>query len=371
MGEHIRELVIEEAIGEVTGSRTVEVTIIEAGFGNPVHKHFYGADMLREAAPRFANTHIYADHEHDPTEARKRGGVRSTKDLVGVITEAWWDETAQAVKGKATILRDWVMEIVKAKADVLGLSLAGSAGKVTKGIISGAPANIVESIARIKSVDLVTQAGAGGKINRILESLMQEEADMALETLTTADLKENRPDLVAAIEEAAVTKALAEAAPDLEGFVPKDEHETAIKEAMTEARDAAVKETEERLEAEHALANQQRDNAATVSEALASEDYADLGAKSKAAIAADLSEATFEDKDEDGKTVTVKAQLLEALAGLVKEKREELAEALGSGKVRGMGGKSLEESGGGASATKSATPKHDALMEAIAPDSAE
>ena len=366
MGEQIRELVIAEAIGEVTG-REVEVTIIEAGFGNPVHRHFYGADMLREAASRFANTQIFADHEHDVTAQRNRGGVRSTKDLVGIITEAWWDEAAQAVKGKATILRDWVMEIVKAKPDVLGLSLAGSAGRVTKGIISGAPANIVESIAKIKSVDLVTQAGAGGKINRILESLMQEEADMALENLTISDLNEHRSDLVKAIEEAAATKALAEAAPDLDNFVPKDEHETAISEAATEAREAAVKETEERLNKQHLLENQKRDNALLVSEALASEDYADLGAKSKAAIAADLSEATFEDKEsEDGKTVTAKAQLMESLSGLVKEKREELAEASGAGKVRGMGGKSLEESGGSASGAKSPTPKHDALMATIA-----
>lgn len=361
--KQIRELVIEEAIGEVTG-REVEVTIIEAGFGNPVHKHYYGADMLREAAPRFANTQVYADHEHDVSAQRKRGGVRSTKDLVAVITEAWWDEAAQAVKGKATILRDWVMEIVRAKPDVLGLSLAGSAGRIRSGVISGAPANIVESIAKIKSVDLVTQAGAGGKIHRILESLMQEEADMALENITIADLKEHRSDLVESIEEAAKSAALAEAAPDLDNFVPKDDHEKAIAEAKTEAADAAVRATEERLTAAHKAEIQKRDNAETISEALASEDYADIPAKSKAAIAAALSESTFEDTEQDGKTVTAKDALLESLSGLVKEKREELAEASGSGKVRGMGGKSSDD-GAGASAGKSTTPRHDALMESI------
>lgn len=366
MGERFLELVLEEAIGPVNG-REVEVTIIKAGFGNPVNKHYYGADMLREAASRFADTHIYADHEHDVTAQRKRGGVRSTKDLVGVITESWWDEASQEIKGKATILRDWVMEIVKAKPDVLGLSLAGSAGSIKHGVISGSQAKIVESISKIKSVDLVTQAGAGGKIHRILESLMQEEADMALENITIADLKEHRSDLVESIVEAAKAEALSEAGNDLDNFVPKDEHETKLAEAATTARDAAVKETETRLKAEHALENQKRDNAATIAEALASEDNADLGSKSKAAIAADLSEATFEDKEgEDGKTVTAEAQLMEALTSAIKEKREELAEVNGSGKVRGMGGKSLEESGAGASTGKSATPRHDRIMAAIA-----
>jgi hypothetical protein len=344
---------INEARGG-SGRRDVEVTVIKAGPGNPVNNHYYSAEMLEAHAHIFAGNHIYADHENDPTVQRKRGGVRSTKDLVGVIRETWWDAEAKEVKGTATILRDWVWEIVEADPSVLGLSISGTAGKITQRKIAGAVRNIVESIRESKSVDLVTRAGAGGKINRILES-MQEDI-MALEAITLDDLKEHRSDLIEA--------AMAEVTKDAPATLTLEEHEANVEEAVTaavtEAKAEAVKETEARITAEREAAERLRENTAAVTEALAE---AKLPTKTEARIKRDF------EKLAEGDTPT--DELREALQSAIKEAKEELAEAAGSGEIKGMGGAggSLEESGkSGATKPAGRTGVHAQVMRAIAPD---
>lgn len=350
---------INEARGG-SGRRDVEVTVIKAGPGNPVNNHYYSAEMLEAHAHIFAGNHIYADHENDPTVQRKRGGVRSTKDLVGVIRETWWDAEAKEVKGTATILRDWVWEIVEADPSVLGLSISGTAGKITQRKIAGAVRNIVESIRESKSVDLVTRAGAGGKINRILES-MQEDI-MALEAITLDDLKEHRSDLI----EAAVAEATSAA--DAPATITVEEHKAKLEEAVKAAVDTAVEaakaeavqETEARIAAEREAAERLRENTAAVTEALAE---AKLPTKTEARIKRDF------DKLAEGDTPT--DELREALQSAIKEAKEELAEAAGSGEIKGMGGAggSLEESGkSGAPKSAGRTGVHAQVMRAIAPD---
>lgn len=351
-------LELGDIIIEATGTgNEVEVTVIKAGFGNPVNNHFYGADILRESVEQFVGVNMYADHEIDHQAQRKRAGVRSVRDLVGVIREAWWDEASQSVKARATILREWVMEILRVDPTVMHVSING-VGNSKPGQISGRKANIVESIRVIKSVDLVSHGGAGGKIDRILESL-QEEASMALESVTLEDIKEHRPDLL----EAYATELSEAAGPEeSEDSVSAEEHAAALQEAAA----TAAQETEERLKAEHALELQRRDNALIVAEVLEAEDVRDdLPEKSRRAIAASFAEVTFEEaQGEDGEAIAPEAQLREALQAAIKEKREELAEALGSGQIKGMGG---GDQTGHTSAPK-ALPKHASVLAQIAPD---
>lgn len=352
-----------EAAASGTG-REVEMTIIKAGFGNPAHRHFYGADVLKESVDKFVGVKMFANHEVDPAAQRRRGGVRDVKDLVGVIREAWWDETAQAVKGKATILRDWVMEVVGVDPTVLDVSI-NALGKSKPGRISGSPANIVEAIHVAKSVDLVSHGGAGGKLDKILESL-QEEAIMALESLTLDDIKEHRSDLLEAYaSELQESSGAGNEAPAPEDMISKDEHETALQEAATSAAAKAVEETEARIKAEHALELQKRDNALVINEMLESDETRELiPQKSRESIRAKFDGVTFEGtKDDDGNEVTPEGMLREALQSAIKEKQEELAEALGSGKVTGMG-----SGNEGSAATKRTLPKHASVLAQVAPD---
>lgn len=336
--------------------REVEVTIIKAGNGNPTNGHYYSAQMLEEAASKgqFSNAHIYADHENDMQALRKRGGVRSSRDLVGIIRETWWDAEDQSVKGNATILRDWVWEIIEADHNVLGLSISGVAGSIRRDKVAGALRNIVESIRVVKSVDLVTRAGAGGKINRILES-MQEDI-MALEAITLDDIKEHRPDLI----EAAVAEH--DAAGNAPATLTVEEHEAKLAEAVAAAekaaRDKAIEETETRIAAEREAEDRKRENLAVV-ESLVSE--AGLPERTSARLTRDFTEKAEGDTPTD--------DLREALQSAIKEAKEELAEAAGSGEIEGMGGSSLEESGGSGSTAKP-TGIHAMVLGAIAPDPA-
>lgn len=348
------DLIIEAA---AVSSNEVELTVIKSGFGNPVNNHFYASDLLKESVDQFVGVNMYADHEVDPMAQRKRAGVRSVRDLVGVIREAWWDEASQSVRARATILREWVMEILRVDPNVMHVSING-VGSSKPGNVSGRKANIVESIRVIKSVDLVSHGGAGGKIDKILESL-QEEAIMALESVTLDDIKEHRPDLLDAY-----ASELTEAAgpSDAEGMVSAEDHESALQEAAA----TAAKEAEERLRAEHALELQRRDNAMIVAQVLESDEVReDLPEKSRRALAAAFADVTFEEAEaESGEKIAPEAQLREALHSAIKEKREELAEALGSGQIKGMGG---GEATGQATAPKT-LPKHASVLSQIAPD---
>jgi exonuclease VII small subunit len=57
----------------------------------------------------------------------------------------------------------------------------------------------VESIAKVVSVDIVTEAAAGGSIEHMIASNREGDEDMDWENVTLEALKEARPDLVEAI----------------------------------------------------------------------------------------------------------------------------------------------------------------------------
>lgn len=131
---------------------------------------YYPASVLeRDGATAFpAGTHIYLDH---PTwEEEWERPERSVKDLVGAMTEAaqYEDDPAEGKGLYAKVkFRESVREDVEFYAETAGMSIRAI------GITDESPATgelIVTELVEGLSVDIVTHAGAGGKLVSMAEN---------------------------------------------------------------------------------------------------------------------------------------------------------------------------------------------------------
>lgn len=132
---------------------------------------YYPADVLRRDGPLAfpAGTHVYLDHPtSDEDEERPE---RSVKDLAGYLVDAASFE--ESMDGRGLFARiQFIPEIrerIKALAPVIGLSIR-AAGEVVR----EDGRNVVRSIAQGLSVDVVTRAGAGGRLVTMTESTQPE-----------------------------------------------------------------------------------------------------------------------------------------------------------------------------------------------------
>jgi len=188
-------------------NHTFQVILIEEGMGNFKDRFFYTKEALQKAAQSkiFEGIQCYADH---PTEIEEQvQPERSTRDILGYYENIQYEESddgtgtlvANLCIGNSISL-DWAMSLLTnsidystkfRESDLVGLSInaSGSASQVeidaflqsqklspsvieklneakTQGI---SEINIVNELTQAQSVDLVTKAGAGGKILRMLE----------------------------------------------------------------------------------------------------------------------------------------------------------------------------------------------------------
>lgn len=176
----------------------VEVVLIEAGV-NEQKKRYYPDKTIQEAAGIFKGWKNYIDHP-TPTQERERP-ERSLKDWASTIVESKY-ENGMAI-GKIAIHDQWLRERLAdpvARAQ-LGLSVL-SGGRISHGKVNGKDGyEIVEAILPFRksgppSVDWVTEAGARGRVSKLLESRYRGGRKMELENATLKELKESRQDLV-------------------------------------------------------------------------------------------------------------------------------------------------------------------------------
>lgn len=132
---------------------------------------FYPASVLeRDGARAFpARTHVYFDH---PTvEEEELRPERSVRDIAGYLVDSARYEDGPDGRGLfARIqLTEEARRLVRDIAPVIGLSIR-AAGSITE--TSGR--RVIDSIEKGLSVDLVTRAGAGGKLVNMAESATPE-----------------------------------------------------------------------------------------------------------------------------------------------------------------------------------------------------
>lgn len=152
----------------VKADGSAKIKIIQAGQGA---SGYYPADVLKRDAGIFAEgTKIFLDH---PSASDERDRPeRSVKDLAGSLTgPAVWEESGAAGPGLYAPVKfvPTVAPHIDAIAPISGMSIRAS-GTVGVREIGGKKVRTIESLNVAHSVDVVTQAGAGGRVIDLIES---------------------------------------------------------------------------------------------------------------------------------------------------------------------------------------------------------
>lgn len=197
------------------GDGTVLLHVIRPGIGRGRGRHLYEAKMLEENAENFTGWRMYVDHLSP--EARKAAGglPRSIRDLGGRIMESKWDPDVPADEEKgygqgAVVARakptPFVRELIENDPEIMEASISATATGVKPVDKNGQRVWMVEGIGPKGSVDWVTEAGAGGKVVSVMESVYEGEDaqhDAIFESFADeellAALKSERPDVAAAL----------------------------------------------------------------------------------------------------------------------------------------------------------------------------
>lgn len=151
-----------------TGNGRYKITVIKAGQGS---SGYYPAPILERDGPSVfpAGTKIYADH---PTEQEMWDQPeRSVKNVIGKTeTAAVWNAAENALECEVYFGAAY-QNIIEDFGDVLGMSIRAmgtSELQEVGGVMVDAVTAMVPT--RGTSIDLVTEAGAGGKIQQRIES---------------------------------------------------------------------------------------------------------------------------------------------------------------------------------------------------------
>jgi hypothetical protein len=168
-------------------TRTVTITPIRSGFGNPRDRFYYPTSTLREATDKgmFDGLKMYRNHPRKSDE--KELPERSVTDWFATTRKATWNEARQEPRLDVKVHDDADYRRWKDAPEQIAFSIKGG-GMAREGTVNGRDARIVESLQKIRSVDWVTEAGAGGAI-AIAESAA-EEFEMEVKDLTTEQLRE-------------------------------------------------------------------------------------------------------------------------------------------------------------------------------------
>ena len=173
------------------------VIVIKPGF-NSSEDRYYPMEMLKRDYSVFEGMKMYADH---PTVAEDKAlperSVKST-GWVAVLKDVTCDE-AGIVTGIAEIVEPWLMTKLATLRDKQLLSEMGisinAVGKAIESTVGNKKTLVIEKLIACRSVDFVTEPGAGGIVT-FYESDKSRDVDL----IELSGLQEKRPDLVKLIE---------------------------------------------------------------------------------------------------------------------------------------------------------------------------
>jgi hypothetical protein len=157
---------LEEVEPTASSVLSMNVALIRPGWGNQRDNHYYPADMLKKDAQRFVGSKMY-ETDHKQSE-------KSTRTWVSTVTGINGFQDDGSPIGKVVIHDPYFAERVK------NLKTAGLLNMLECSILAdgvakpnfekdGRKGKVIETIAKVDSVDWVTKAGAGGHALSIME----------------------------------------------------------------------------------------------------------------------------------------------------------------------------------------------------------
>jgi len=285
------------------------ITVIKPGF-NVSEDRYYPAEMLKRDYKVFEGAKMYADH---PTEAEDQQlPERSIKSggWVAVLKDVTCDE-AGVVSGVAEIIEPWLMVKLATLRDKdmlkeMGVSI-NAVGSAAKDTIDGKETLVIETLVACRSVDFVTEPGAGGIV-----TFYESDRNRDIDLIELTALRERRPDLIKAIESEVRKEIHTEVKKVMENEKKIEDLEGQITTLTTE-RDQ-LKETADKAEKDKAKADAQ----ATIKEAV---DKAELPVAAKEKLI-----ERFKD-----------AEAAEGIAEAIQSEIDYIAKLSESVKVKGLG----------------------------------
>ena len=191
---------------------------------------------------------MYADH---PTEAEdKEKPERSMgSSWVAVLKDVTCDESG-VVSGIAEIIEPWLMQKLASLRDKKMLSEMGvsinAVGFASKATMEGKETLVIERLDGCRSVDFVTEPGAGGTV-----TFYEADRSRDIDLVELSALTERRPDLVKVIEakvRAEISKEVKKSMEDKERITELEgqnetltTENTALKDKITEAEKEKAK----------------------------------------------------------------------------------------------------------------------------------
>lgn len=164
---------IEKLSESENGPLHALVRIIQPGWGNKKHNHYYPKDVLKRDAYRFVGAKMF-ETDHRPQEKSTRTWVSTIEDIAGFDEKgAPLAKVAVHDPGFAERLRnlDKLKALEKMECSIYANGTAKSGFKM-----GGREGKQVEAITNVSSVDWVTRAGAGGAAVSLVEN--DEELNM-------------------------------------------------------------------------------------------------------------------------------------------------------------------------------------------------
>lgn len=276
-------------------TRTVTITPIRPGFGNARDNFYYPSTALQEAteAGMFNHLKMFANHPRKSDE--KELPERSVNDWIATTREAQWDAGRGVPRLPVKVHSVDVWEKWKDAPEQIAFSVLGG-GYARPGRVNGRDTRIVESFKNLRSVDWVTEAGAGGAID-FAESAA-ERIDMTdIENLTAEQLREANPALYAELTKMREGDGDGEAAAETGGEAAADT-DTGAADTATPAADAATGDAadEGESEGEEAETKEAFVTRAEFERALAAPRVREAGAK---IVADELAQSTLPKRVKD------------------------------------------------------------------------
>lgn len=229
----LENIVLQEARADY------EIKLIAPGKGSSA---FYPSEVLKRDGPNVfkAGTHVYLNHPTQAEEAARPEG--DVKNLAGVLTTGATYHEAHA-KGPGLYARMKVFadhgQMVEEKAPHVGMSIRASGIAESGQKRDGLP--VLKELTHATSVDVVTQAGAGGMIlTESASGANQQEVDM-----TAEEIKQ--------LVETAVTRAVAAVTAPVAGLQQRALRGDAMVEANRVLKTVSLHESAKQLIVENSL----------------------------------------------------------------------------------------------------------------------
>jgi len=193
--------------------RKWRVGLIDEGMSG--NRRLYTGEVLREAVNLFEGAPSFADHPTTDEEAERP--ERSIRDKMGVFENPVWE--SDGIKADFIPIDPWLREVMltsfnEGVPDFVQFSINAKGLAESEKDAHGKYQNVTR-ILSVQSVDVVTQAAAGGKVIELLASQkedaeIEEERMIDWKELTVKELADNCPELLESIRVEEKAKAYGE-----------------------------------------------------------------------------------------------------------------------------------------------------------------